>query len=281
MARWYKGLPAHRRRRAPKAMKTFYADRFELPLPDGHRFPMAKYRLLREAVSMSVPAARLEEPPAATDDELLGVHDRDYVRGVADGTLDRAAVRRIGFPWSPELVERSRRSVGATLAACRAALDEGIAVNLAGGTHHAFADRGAGFCVFNDAAVAVRRALDTGEVDRALIVDLDVHQGDGTAAILATEPRAFTLSIHGARNFPFVKQTSDLDVALADGATDDVYLEALDRALDHAFDTVQPELVIYLAGADPWHGDRLGHLALTKAGLRARDKRVFDRARTH
>lgn len=262
-------------------MQTYFTDRFDLPLPLGHRFPMAKYRRLRAAVATGVPTARLVEPPAATDDQLEGVHDRAYVQAVTDGTLDPAAVRRIGFPWSRQLVERSRRSVGATIAACRSALAEGVAVNLAGGTHHAFADRGGGFCVWNDAAVAARTLLSDGDVGRVAIIDLDVHQGDGTAAILATDPRVFTLSVHGAKNFPFVKQQSDLDVALDDGTGDEAYLAALEGALEEVFEATVPDLVIYLAGADPWHGDRLGRLALTKAGLRARDARVFECVRAH
>ncbi|MEM8930998.1 MAG: histone deacetylase [Acidobacteriota bacterium] len=260
-------------------MLAFYCDHFVLPLPDGHRFPMIKYRRLRERVTTELPTVRSAVPEAATDDALIRVHDADYVRRVVDGSLERADVRRIGFPWSPALVERSRRSVGGTVAACRAALTDGVAVNLAGGTHHAFADRGGGFCVFNDAAVASRAMQADHGVSRVLIVDLDVHQGDGTAAIFAEDPSVFTLSLHGRRNYPFRKQTSDLDVPLDDGTDDRAYLDALDAALDRALPVAGPDLVIYLAGADPYVGDRLGKLAVTAEGLAERDRRVFARCR--
>ncbi|MEL7061997.1 MAG: histone deacetylase, partial [Acidobacteriota bacterium] len=214
----------------------------------------------------------------------LRVHERRYVERVCRGELSAREVRRLGFPWSEALVERSRRSVGATMAAARAALSDGAAANLAGGTHHAFADRGEGFCVFNDAAVAAR-ALQQEELapaaggrapGRVAIVDCDVHQGDGTARIFRDDVSVFTLSLHGRRNYPFRKETSDLDVAFDDDTEDPRYLEALDGALDRTFLT-RPELVIYLAGADPFRGDRLGRLALTKDGLAERDRRVFER----
>ena len=256
-------------------MKAFYVDAFVLPLPDRHRFPMAKYALLRERVTLHLPQVRLEVPAAATDAELCLAHDPAYVRAVVQGTLTAREVRVMGFPWSPELVERSRRSTGATLAAARAALQEGVAVNLAGGTHHAGVSRGQGFCVFNDAAVTAKVLLGSGDVGTVLVVDLDVHQGNGTAEILATEPRATTLSLHGARNFPFDKATSDIDVALPDGTTDADYLSALDDALQKAFVKRSPDLVIYLAGVDPYEGDKLGRLSLSAEGLLARDERVF------
>lgn len=261
-------------------MRAFFSDHFTLPLPDHHRFPMAKYRRLRErAVSEGVLEATALQVPLELDDEhLLRVHEAGYVHAVAAGALDRTAQRRIGFPWSPALVTRSRRSAGGTLGACRAAASDGAAINLAGGTHHAFADHGEGFCVFNDAAVAVRALQKAGEIRRALIVDADVHQGNGTAAIFRQDPTVFTFSIHGARNYPFRKERSDLDVALADGTDDVGYLAAFDRALDEAF-AFPADLAIYLAGADPWHGDALGRLSLTKAGLAARDRRVVERCR--
>lgn len=257
-------------------MRTFYCDQFVLPLPEGHRFPMSKYALLRERVTAD-PRIRLEVPPAATDRELTLVHHPGYVDAVVTGALDRDAVRRLGFPWSPELVERSRRSVGGTIAAVRAAIGEGWAANLAGGTHHAFADRGEGFCVFNDAAVAARIALAEGLVSSIAIVDLDVHQGNGTAALFEHEPRVFTLSVHGDKNYPFRKASSDLDLALADGTDDDGYLEAVSRGLD-AVAAYGPGLVIYLAGADPYANDALGRLGVSEDGLAARDRLVFDRA---
>ncbi|MFO1324574.1 MAG: histone deacetylase [Burkholderiales bacterium] len=255
-------------------MLIFATDHYVLPLPPGHRFPMRKYAALRERVAAAA-ADLMREPPAATDAELARVHDIAYVAAVADGTLDPGALRRIGFPWSPAMVERSRRSAGATIAACRSALANGCGVNLAGGTHHAHRAHGEGFCVFNDAAVAARAMQAEGLAARVLIVDLDVHQGDGTAAIFADDERVFTFSMHGRANFPFRKFRSDLDVELADGTQDAAYLAALDVALPHALARSRPDLAIYLAGADPFHGDRLGRLALSKGGLAERDRRVL------
>jgi len=257
-------------------MDAFYADHFVLPLPQGHRFPMSKYRLLRDGVSGAI-GLNLKEAPPATDTQLLLAHDPVYVQKVVQGTLEPKEQREIGFPWTPEMVERSRRSVGATIAACESALTDGIAVNLAGGTHHAYRDKGSGFCVFNDAAVAARvmqRKL--GSDWRVVIVDLDVHQGNGTAAIFRNDPTVFTLSLHGDKNFPFRKEPSDLDVPLADGVSDAVYLEALEDALDRMQQVFEPDMMIYLAGADPHEGDRLGRLKLTHAGMLARDGTVFD-----
>ena len=270
----------------PASMQAFHSDHFVLPLPDGHRFPMQKYRLLREAAE-SEPGLRLQEAPAATDGELALAHTPDYVTSVSEGTLSAAAQREIGFPWTPRMVERSRRSVGATIAAARVALAEGIAANLAGGTHHAYADKGGGYCVFNDVAVAARlMQAEWHRHHRALlriaVIDLDVHQGNGTAAIFRDDPTVFTLSLHGERNFPFRKEASDLDVALPDGCRDAEYLAALDAALGELWRRHAPGapgLVFYLAGADPHEGDRLGRLKLTAAGLAERDRRVFDAAR--
>jgi acetoin utilization deacetylase AcuC-like enzyme len=242
-------------------------------------------------VAAELPDVVLEVPPPATDEALERAHDPAYVGRVVRGELDRQEQRRIGFPWSLQLVERSRRSVGGTLAACAAALASssdgtadanlrgGVAVNLAGGTHHAFADRGGGFCVFNDAAVAARELQERGAVSRVLVVDLDVHQGDGTASIFEHDPTVFTLSLHGRRNYPFRKQRSDLDVELEDGTDDATYLGLLDTALDRAFGVASADLVIYLAGADPYEGDRLGRLGLSKEGLARRDRAVLDRCR--
>ncbi|WP_454720929.1 MULTISPECIES: histone deacetylase family protein [Cupriavidus] len=259
-------------------MLAFYADHFVLPLPEGHRFPMRKYSMLRNAVAREVPGLALAEAPRAGDDALLLAHTREYVESVSRGQLDAARQREIGFPWSEAMVERSRRSAGATIAACRAAFEEGIAVNLAGGTHHAYADKGGGFCVFNDAAIAARQMRRDGLAERVAVVDLDVHQGNGTAAILHGDPFVFTLSLHGEKNYPFRKEASDLDVGLPDGCGDDAYAEALQGALDTLFARFAPDLVIYLAGADPHEGDRLGRLKLTLAGLARRDRMVFDAA---
>lgn len=264
-------------------MRLFHTDRFAVPLPAGHRFPMEKYRLLREALLAErvVGADELAEPEAAPREALERVHDAGYLQRVESGALDAMALRRLGFPWSPALVERSRRSVGATLAAARAALERGAAGSLAGGTHHAFADRGEAYCVFNDVAVAARQLAAEGRLRRALVVDLDVHQGDGTAAIFAGDPTVFTYSVHGARNYPLRKQASDLDVALADGTGDADYLAALDATLPRALLAAAPDLVFYVAGADPYSGDRLGRLALSRAGLAERDAYVFGLCREH
>lgn len=262
-------------------MNVYYTDHFVLPLPDWHRFPMAKYARLRARVveaGLVAPGA-LIVPEAATDEQILRAHDAGYLRRVVEGTLDDTEVRDLGFPWSPGLVERSRRSSGATVAACRAALRDGAAVNLAGGTHHAFRDRCGGYCVFNDAAIAARAVQAEGLARRVAVIDADVHQGDGTASILAGDPTVFTFSIHGANNYPLRKQASDLDVELADGADDAAYLQALERGLDVAIGRARADLAIYLAGADPFVGDRLGRLALTKAGLAERDRLVFGRCR--
>ena len=267
-------------------MQAFYSDHFVLPLPQGHRFPMSKYRLLRERLE-GVAGLVMNEAPAASDGELALAHQPAYVAAVVEGSLSAAAQREIGFPWSAFMVERSRRSVGATIAAARAALQEGVAANLAGGTHHASADKGGGYCVFNDVAVAAR--LMQAEWHRArrsllrvAVVDLDVHQGNGTASIFQDDPTVFTLSMHGAGNFPFRKERSDLDVALPDGCRDAPYLQALDRALADLWarhDQALPGLIFYLAGADPHEGDRLGRLKLSTAGLAERDRRVLAAAR--
>ena len=264
-------------------MKAFYSDTFVLPLPERHRFPMAKYRLLRERLVAErvLDTADLAVPEAAAWGDLRLVHDTAYVDAVAGGTLPADAQRRIGFPWSPMMVERSRRSVGATIAAARDVMRPGtpVSANLAGGTHHAFCDRGEGYCVFNDVAVAARLMLRAGAAARIAVVDCDVHQGNGTAAIFRGEPAVFTCSFHGANNFPFRKETSDLDVTFDDGAGDDEYLAALEAHVPAVLDRHRPDLVFYLAGADPYEGDRLGRLRLTIDGLRARDRLVFEACR--
>ena len=266
------------------AVHVYYSDHFVLPLPPGHRFPMAKYRGLRDRVQQELPDIRLLEPDAATPGQLALAHDPGYIARVLSGELNASELRAIGFPWSSQMVERSRRSVGATIAACRAAMHEGVSANLAGGTHHAAADRGAGYCVFNDVAVAARvLQSETARARRELrvaVIDLDVHQGDGTAQIFRGDPSVFTLSLHGATNFPFRKAASDLDVGLPDGTTDAEYLQALEGALDRLSLRFEPQLLIYLAGADVHVDDRLGRLALTADGVAARDTRVLEFART-
>lgn len=262
-------------------MQAFYADQFVLPLPDGHRFPMAKYRILRERLREECPEVRMNQAIGATDDELMSVHHPEYVQSITSGSITAKAMREIGFPWSQAMGERAHRSVGATVAACRSALREGVAANLAGGTHHAYADKGSGFCVFNDSAVATRlmqadHYKHGAQPMQIAIIDLDVHQGNGTASIFRKDPSVFTLSMHGQNNFPFRKEPSDLDVNLPDGCGDADYLHALEHALDELDRCFNPALVIYLAGADPFEGDRLGRLKLTYDGLEARDRRVFD-----
>lgn len=263
-------------------MRCYYSDTFVLPLPEGHRFPMAKYSGLRQRLVADgiVRPDELHEAPRAAWDDIRLVHTADYTTAVEQGTLAREAQRRIGFPWSPEMVERARRSVGATIAAAHAALIDGLAANLAGGTHHAFADRGEGYCVFNDVAVAVRVLQRDHHLSRVAVIDCDVHQGNGTAAIFRDDARVFTLSLHGAKNYPFRKEVSDLDVELADGTGDEPYLAQLAHSLDVVFQH-SPEVVFYLAGADPYEGDRLGRLKLTIDGLAERDAQVLGRCRAH
>ena len=258
-------------------MKVFYSDHFVLPLPAGHRFPMVKYSMLRERVAAAgiCESDELRVPRPVSDEEILRAHERAYLRRVVDGTLTQKELRRIGFPWSEKMVERSRRASGGTLGACLAALEEGFAANLAGGTHHAFADRGEGYCVFNDSAIAARAVRAEGLLERVVVVDTDVHQGNGTAAILRTDPSVFTFSIHGAKNFPFRKEESNLDVALPDGADDGAFLEALEEGLEKALERAGAELAIYLAGADPYEDDRLGRLSVSKEGLAERDRLVL------
>ena len=255
--------------------------RYTFPLPDGHRFPVAKYELLRRAVIEEgiVAPEQVHEPARADREALLRVHTAEYLDRFTNGTLDAAEVRRIGFPWSPELVERSYRAVAGTCEAARAALEHGVAMNLAGGTHHAFAGHGEGFCVFNDVAVAIRSLQHERRVRRAVVIDLDVHQGNGTHALFAGDSSVFTFSMHGGRNYPFHKVPGDLDIELADGTADDEYLALLADALPGVLATAQPDLAIYLAGADAHERDRLGRLALTFDGLARRDAYVLERCR--
>jgi len=256
-------------------LKAFYTDHFVLPLPAGHRFPMEKYSRLRYLVG-ELTGVELIEAPAASDTQILYAHDPSYLIKVIEGKLSPQEQKEIGFPWSEKMVERSRRSAGATVAAAKMALNEGIAINLAGGTHHAYRDMGSGFCVFNDSAIAARALQKEIRSNlKVAIIDLDVHQGNGTASILENDPTIFTLSIHGENNFPFKKEVSDLDLGLADGCDDSTYLNALTESLNDLGDRFKTDFVIYLAGADPHEDDRLGRLKLSKEGMRLRDEAVL------
>jgi acetoin utilization deacetylase AcuC-like enzyme len=260
-------------------MLVFHCDKYLVPLPAGHRFPIGKYRLLREILERDglVSPAELRESHPIEIESLLLAHTRGYVDSIVRGTLDSSDQRRLGFPWSEELVLRSRSSAGGTLAAAFAALEHGVAGNLAGGTHHAFADHGEGYCTFNDHAVAIRTLQREGRIRRASVVDLDVHQGNGTAAIFAGDADVFTFSMHGAKNFPFRKQRSSLDVELPDDCGDREYLETLEQHLPAAIEGA--DIVFYQGGVDPLAEDTLGRLSLTHDGLRARDRMVFEAVR--
>ena len=251
-------------------------DRWSIPLPEGHKFPISKYSLLRERVQDRV---LVRESDAVPWEWLAAVHEQDLLDRIRTGQMSIREQRGLGLPWSEVLVERGRRSVGGTLAAAQRAIISGVGMNLGGGTHHAGRDFARGYCLFNDVAVTLARLRSEGTARRAVIVDCDVHQGDGTAHILGPDEDAFTLSLHGARNYPFQRIPSDLDVDLETGTGDDAYLAALSDALDVALGGAAPDVAFFLAGADPWHGDRLGRLALTKDGLRARDVLVLDTLR--
>ncbi len=262
-------------------MKIFYSDHFVLPLPEGHRFPMVKYSMLHERISEmgNSFANELLAPRAVTDEEILRAHTPAYLDRVVDGTISAKEMRRIGFPWTELMVERSRRASGGTLDACRAALEDGLAANLAGGTHHAFAHRGEGYCIFNDSVIAARALQAEGLVQNVVVIDTDVHQGNGTAAILEDDDSIFTFSIHGEKNFPFHKERSDLDLPLPDGANDGEFLDALQKGLEKSLDTAEANMAIYLAGADPFVGDKLGRLSVSKEGLAERDRMVLETCR--
>lgn len=262
-------------------MRCAYHTDYCLPLPSGHPFPMAKYpllraRLLRDGV---LAPGDLIRPVEATIDSLSLVHTHEYLDLLAEGALDAAAVRKLGVPWSPALWRRSRLAVQGTIEAARAALEDGLAGNLAGGTHHAFPSHGEGFCVLNDVAIAIRVLQVEGRIDRALVLDLDVHQGNGTAAIFEGDPDVFTFSVHGERNYPTRKMRSTLDVGLADGVGDDEYLELLERNLAGILADFPADLVFYLAGVDVVQGDRYGRLALSDSGLRRRERHVLETCR--
>lgn len=259
-------------------MHVLYSDQFVLPLPPEHRFPILKYALLHQQVvaeHMVLPT-HLHEPSVATDADVLRAHAAQYVARLMGGSMSAQEMRKIGFPWTPALIERERRVTGATIDACRWAMRYGCAANLAGGTHHAFWDHGAGYCVFNDGVVAARVVQAEGVAQRVVILDCDVHQGDGTAALVQDDPSIFAFSIHGAKNYPFHKQHSDLDIALPDGTEDDAYLSALQEGVRVAIERARADLAIYVAGADPYVGDRLGRLAVSQAGLQARDELIYD-----
>ena len=258
-------------------MKIFYTDTYPLPLPENHSFPKDKYYQLRRRIldrQVSQPAD-LKIPRAATYEEIIRAHDPVYIHRLQNGELSAKEVRRVGLPWSSEMVRRARYSAGATIEACLVALAEGIAVNLGGGTHHAFSDHGQGYCWLNDSVIAARAMQFEGRVKNILIIDCDVHQGNGSAAIVKNDPTIFTFSIHGKNNFPYQKETSDLDIALENGADDAAYLEALEKGLRQSMGAAGADLAIYLAGADPYKDDRFGRLALTKEGLAQRDRIVF------
>jgi acetoin utilization deacetylase AcuC-like enzyme len=264
----------------PPPVRVFHSDTHLVPLPSGHRFPMPKYRLLREGL-LSSGLLREEElvPAEPVPLSALGlVHTQRWLQAVVEGRLSEAEVRRLGFPWSEALVQRSRAAVGGTCAAASLALLEGFSGNLAGGTHHAFADHGEGFCVFNDIAVSIRVLQAEGSIVRAAVVDLDVHQGNGTASVFSEDASVFTFSMHGEHNFPFRKQPSSLDVGLEDGTSDEAYLDALYRHLPRVLDAARPDLIYYQAGVDPLSEDTLGRLSLSTAGLEARDRFVFESA---
>lgn len=262
-------------------MRVFYSDTFTFPLGGKHRFPMGKYGALREAIEAAalVPPGDMHVPGPATDEQLQRVHDPDYLRRLFAGELTPLEIRRIGLPWSPALVTRARYTVGGTIGACRAALVDGIAANLAGGTHHASRDQGQGFCLLNDVVIAIRAMQDEGRIRSAMVIDCDAHQGNGTADMTRGDPAVFTFSIHAESNFPLFKKPSSLDIGLADDTGDEAYLAALVQGLDIAFERARADLAFYIAGADPHQDDSLGHLALSFAGLAARDRLVLERCR--
>ncbi|HEV2769987.1 MAG TPA: histone deacetylase [Solirubrobacteraceae bacterium] len=258
-------------------MRFWTHDRLLFPLPPGHRFPLGKYRALRERVEAEG-LGPVEEAPGASWESLALVHDRAYLERLRDGGLTRREERALGLPWSPELVERGRHSSQGTVEAARDAAREGFGMNLGGGTHHAAHAAARGYCLFNDVVLAIRVLRREAVAQRFLVIDTDVHQGDGTAELLADDPGAYALSIQGGGNYPFVRAVGDLDVDLPNGTGDEGYLTAMSEALDHAMPTARPDLMVFIAGADPWEGDALGRLALTKSGLRARDALVLERA---
>ncbi|MHA7870989.1 MAG: histone deacetylase family protein [Hyphococcus sp.] len=257
-------------------MQFFYSDVFNLNLPAGHRFPGGKYAMLRRTLLEDgvLSPGQLILSPIVAEEDLLRAHSPEYVQSIDTGSIDPAAMRRIGFPWSEHIAKRARATMGGAVAAAKAAMNDGLSGQLAGGTHHAHYDFGSGYCVFNDFAVAALALLAERLVDRVAIIDLDVHQGDGNASILGPREDVFVLSVHGEKNFPFRKCASDLDVALPDGADDGVYLQALEEALPAVW-AFKPDIVLYQAGVDPLKEDKLGRMALSHDGLAARDRCVL------
>lgn len=262
------------------SLRIFYHPLYSsLTLPERHRFPLAKYQGLFER--LQVQGYPLGEAPSATREQICRIHDADYVAAALSGQLADRAIRKIGFPWSPMLIERTLRSVGATVAASRHALEQGCGLQISGGYHHAHRDHGSGFCLFNDLVIAAQACLDEGRCEQVLIVDLDVHQGDGSAALCAGRRDIITLSLHGEHNFPHHKATSHLDFPLPSGMTDDAYLTTLQQALSLALRLYSPDLILYQAGVDVHHADELGYLSLSDEGVRLRDAMVFDCAVQH
>lgn len=262
-------------------MRVSYCEGYYVPLPEGHAFPMGKFPALYRILLAEglIHHEDVVQPDVVTWEQLRLVHTPEYLQKLREGLLDRKEERRMGLPWSKALVRRSRTAVGGTLLAMRMALEDGLAANLAGGTHHAFPDHGEGFCVLNDVGVALRVLRGEGQLKRALVVDLDVHQGNGTAAIFETDPAVATFSMHGERNYPWNKERSTVDVGLTDGTTDEQYLCTLDEHLPGIIEGARPDLIVYLAGVDVLAGDRFGRLALTRRGLQARDRYVLESVR--
>jgi acetoin utilization deacetylase AcuC-like enzyme len=262
-------------------MYALYSDHYVIDLPPHHTFPIQKYRLIRERLLAegTLRPEDLLEPTLAAPTDVRLVHTKDYWDQLLSGTLPASAIRRMGLPWSKALVRRSRASVQGTLTAARIAIQDRVAFNLAGGTHHAFPDRGEGYCILNDIAIAIRCLQRDGWMQRMVIIDCDVHQGNGTAVIFTDEPDVYTFSIHGANNYPLVKVPSRLDIGLSDGTCDEEYLRALEPAIPKILNDFRPGLVFYLAGVDPHERDRLGRLCLTHHGLRRRDELVLQACR--
>ncbi|ABA89306.1 histone deacetylase family protein [Syntrophotalea carbinolica DSM 2380] len=262
-------------------MKIYYFDQHTFFLPEKHRFPASKYSMLRQRVLTAnvVPPENMRTPEPVSDADLHRAHTGDYLHRFEHGLLTKAEIRLIGLPWSPELVQRVKYTAGATVAVCRHALDDGVGLSLGGGTHHACSDHGQGYCLYNDVVVAARALQAEGSVRRVLVIDCDVHQGNGTAETTTGDSSIFTFSIHGEKNFPYCKIPGDLDVGLPDGTGDEAYLRALDEALDIALSRSRPDLAIYLAGVDVHENDRLGRLALTRSGIGRRDESVLSKCR--
>ena len=261
-------------------LKVFYTDKYRVPLPDSHRFPMTKYRLTREYLLTNniLKESELFEPDIATQEEILLVHSEDYYESFRTGSIDEKAIRRLGLPWSYDLFLRSLASVGGSLSSAKSALQNGVAGNLSGGTHHAFRDYGEGYCVFNDFAIVSTYLLRNNLAEKIAIIDLDVHQGNGTASILKDNKDVFILDTHGEKNYPYENLPSTLNVSLPDNIDDEQYLSVLENKLDMVFD-FEPDIILYLAGVDPVKEDALGRLALTKEGLRERDYMVLNECR--